>query len=331
MNLSKKHINYILGVSIPINESAYLSKDIKLNIIYEQILYETFLDSIKNYASEKYNQIVTNIKDWKDAAVVMGKVLSNANLLNDFLNPLQRQVENLFKPVTDFLKNKNLESWVEKIKEVFTKIKSLTGWKKFMSLVTLGSIITFITTKLTPEKIVGYLTKLFSSSSEMLTAITGKLIDFKSYIGWLQPIVGGVEVIYEFLKPLIEAFKTALESGNKFATKLIKENMKTQQLRKLIREIILSEVESTSTDKSTPPTNTKQLQGQINIELFKKLKIEDFDPSKFSTTINLVKDNKSLNMAANKVLADTMVALIKTDDDALLNQIFSNLKQVKSS
>ena len=105
----------------------------------------------------------------------------------------------------------------------------------------------------------------------------------------------------------------------------IRENMKTQQLRKLIREIILSETEP------TPPTNTKQLQGQLNIELFKKLKIEDFDPNKFSTTINLVKNNKSLNMAANKVLADTMVALIKTDDDALLNQIFSNLKQVKSS
>jgi len=246
MDLSKKHINYILGVSIPINESAYLSKDIKLNIIYEQILYETFLDSIKNYASEKYNQIITNIKDWKDAAVVMGKVLSNADLLNDFLNPLQRQVENLFKPVTEFLKNKNLESWVEKIKEVFTKIKSLTGWKKFMSLVTLGSIITYITTKLSPEKIAEYLTKLFSSSSEILAAITDKLTDFKSYIGWLQPIVGGVEAIYEFLKPLIEKFKTALESGNKFATKLIRENMKTQQLRKLIREIILSEIQTPS-------------------------------------------------------------------------------------
>ena len=246
MDLSKKHINYILGVSIPINESAYLSKDIKLNIIYEQILYETFLDSIKNYASEKYNQIITNIKDWKDAAVVMGKILSNADLLNDFLNPLQRQVENLFKPVTEFLKNKNLESWVEKIKEVFTKIKSLTGWKKFMSLVTLGSIITYITTKLSPEKITEYLTKLFSSSSEILAAITDKLTDFKSYIGWLQPIVGGVEAIYEFLKPLIEKFKTALESGNKFATKLIRENMKTQQLRKLIREIILSEIQTPS-------------------------------------------------------------------------------------
>jgi hypothetical protein len=107
-------------------------------------------------------------------------------------------------------------------------------------------------------------------------------------------------------------------------TGIREENMKTQQLRKLIREIILSELETSS------PTDSKQLQGNINIELFKKLNIADFDAGKFSTTINLVKNNKSLNMAANKILADTMIALIKTDDDALLNQIFSNLKQIKS-
>ena len=73
-----------------------------------------------------------------------------------------------------------------------------------------------------------------------------------------------------------------------------------------------------------------QVQGQIKIELFKKLGVADFDPSKFSTTINLVKQGKPLNVAANKVLADIMVALIKTNDDALLTQIFTNLKQIEA-
>jgi hypothetical protein len=246
MDISKEHINFTLGISIPLNESVYLSKSIKLHIIQEQLLYETFLDSIKKYTSEKYNQVITNIKDWKDAAVVMGKVLSDSELLNNFLKPLERRVEILILSLTDFLKKQNLESWVEKIKEFFTEIKSLTGWKKFMLLTTLGSIVIFITEKLSSEKIVKYLTKLFSSSSEILTTITNKLTDFTSYIGWLQPIINGVEIIYELLKPLIEAFNIALKSGNKFATKLIKENMKTQQLRKIIREIILSEIETPS-------------------------------------------------------------------------------------
>ena len=73
-----------------------------------------------------------------------------------------------------------------------------------------------------------------------------------------------------------------------------------------------------------------QVQGQIKVELFKKLGVADFDPAKFSTTINLVKQNKPLNTAANKVLADSMIAMVKTNDDALLNQIFTNLKQIEA-
>jgi hypothetical protein len=133
-------------------------------------------------------------------------------------------------------------------------------------------------------------------------------------------------------KPLEDDFNMNQEMvnylKNKYEQRTItgirEENMKTQQLRKLIREIILSELETPS------PTGSKQLQGNININLFKKLNIADFDANKFSTTINLVKSNKPLNMAANKILADTMIALIKTNDDALLNQIFSNLKQIES-
>ena len=73
-----------------------------------------------------------------------------------------------------------------------------------------------------------------------------------------------------------------------------------------------------------------QVQGQIKVEVFKKLGVADFDPAKFSTTINLVKQNKPLNTAANKVLADIMIAMVKTNDDALLNQIFTNLKQIEA-
>ena len=105
MNISREHIAFTLGIPIPLNESIQLSESLKLKILQEQLLYESFLDSIKNYASEKFNQVVTTIKDWKDAAVVMGKVLSNGDLLNDFLKPLERRVEKLIQPLTDFLKS----------------------------------------------------------------------------------------------------------------------------------------------------------------------------------------------------------------------------------
>ena len=229
MELSRNHIVFTLGISVPLNESIKLNKELTLRILQEQLLYETFLDSIKNYASEKYNQVVTTIKDWKDAAVVIGKVLSDENLLNDFLKPLERRVVNLIQPLTDFLKKLNLDSFIETIKSFIEKIKSLQGWKKFMALITTGSIITYIIEKLkslAPDAVKTFLSKYFSGN--FINNVLEKLTDWQSYLGWLQPIVKGVETIFSFLKPLINAFSKALQSGSKFATKLIKENNLTQ-------------------------------------------------------------------------------------------------------
>jgi len=225
MNISREHIAFTLGIPVPLNESINVSESLKLHIINEQLIYESFLDSIKTFAKEKFDQVITTIKDWKDAAVVMGKVLSNGDLLNDFLKPLERRVEKLIQPLTDLLKKMKLDSFIEKIKQFIDKIKSLQGWKKFMALVTTGSIITYIVEKLkslAPDAVKDFLTKYFSPT--FVEDVLGKLTDFQSYLGFLQPIVKGVEIIFNFLKPLIEAFAVALKSGGKFATKLVKEN-----------------------------------------------------------------------------------------------------------
>ena len=238
MKLSKKHIVYTLGINNQISESSHLDESLMLKILHEQLLYETFLDSIKKYAGEKYNQITDKFNEWKDMASVLGKVLSNSNLLNDFLKPLQRIVDNLVKPLTDFLEKIKLKSFIEPIKKFITKISSLEGWKKFMALVSIGSIITYILEKLksaAPETVKNLLVKTFSP--DFINNILEKLTDFTSYVGWLQPIVKGVENIYIFLKPLIQRFDTALKSGSKFATKLIKEN-NMDKIKKLIKEAL---------------------------------------------------------------------------------------------
>lgn len=70
-----------------------------------------------------------------------------------------------------------------------------------------------------------------------------------------------------------------------------------------------------------------KLQGSFNNQILKDLGV---DVSKFTTVINLVKNNKVLNPAANKILADIFIQIIKSDDDALLNKLFSNIKQLKT-
>jgi ABC-type transporter MlaC component len=97
--------------------------------------------------------------------------------------------------------------------------------------------------------------------------------------------------------------------------------MKTQQLKYIIREElkkIIKEEPALKGDTATLINN------------FKKLDIPGFDAGKLTTTIMLVKQNKTLNPAANKILADVMTAMIKTNDDTLLTKIFSNLKHTPS-
>lgn len=98
--------------------------------------------------------------------------------------------------------------------------------------------------------------------------------------------------------------------------------MKNSELKKLIREMLLQEAVE-------PSLQENKIEGQIKYDLLKKL-IPDFDTSKFSTALNLVKQGKALNMDGNKILADVMIAMIKTKDDGLLNQIFANLKSIEA-
>jgi hypothetical protein len=105
-------------------------------------------------------------------------------------------------------------------------------------------------------------------------------------------------------------------------TGITENNMKTQQLRYLVRE----EVKQILKEEAAPT-----IKGDTStlIANLKKLDIPEFDASKLTTTISLVKQNKVLNVAANKVLADIMTAMIKTSDDALLTKIFGNLKTIE--
>jgi hypothetical protein len=93
--------------------------------------------------------------------------------------------------------------------------------------------------------------------------------------------------------------------------------MKKSELEKLIREAIEANMPA------------EKVQGTINLNLFKQLN-PNINPSALSTAVTKVKNGTSLGMNDNKILAELMASLIRTSDDALLNKIFSNLKQIQS-
>jgi hypothetical protein len=322
VDLSNSHIKYVLGIDINLNENITCS-NLNQIIIQEQLLYETFLDTVKNYAGDKFNQTIDKIKEWKDAAAVIGKILSSPELLDNFLSPLYRMVGKAVKTISDALKKMNLNSFSEQIMGFVEKIRSLKGWKKFMALVSLGSIATYINKKLksfSPASLASFFSK--NLAEDFLETISDKLTDWKTYLGYLEPIVDGVQTMYEFLQPLLSQFSKALKSGSKWAIKLIKENMKHKQLRQIIREHISDIINE---------EEKEELSGDMSVLLTKieKLKLPDFDRSKTQTTFTLVKQDKELNPAANKIPASIMIGLLKSGDETELRNIFNSFKAIK--
>jgi hypothetical protein len=240
MIFSKEHIKYTLGIEISqLNEDSNSYYNTFKLIKEEQLLYESFLDTIKDFAKDKLGKVVDTIKDWKDAAAVFFKILSSSELLKDFLFPLKRRVEKILTKLYEFLKKAGLEEWVNKIKGFFTKITSLKGWKQLFAFLSLGGISYYILEKLPKDNVKAFLSKYFTG--EFVEEIIIKLTDWKTFIGWLGPIIGGVGIIFDFIKPILDQFREAFKSTSSFATKLIKENkMKSILLKETIKKEILN-------------------------------------------------------------------------------------------
>jgi hypothetical protein len=327
--MTKEHIIYTLGINVPtLTESLNKNKNSLQLILEEQMLYESFIDSIKTYAKDKWDKTISTITDWKDVAVAVGKSitsnkipeLTNAAYRYGIKNPL-----NTLKSILDKIKLSKL--YEDYVLPFIKKIGSIEGWKGFLLTLGIGSIITYITTqlsKLSAETMTQWIYKYFSGQA--IADITSKFINFTSFVGWLQPIIKGTKIIFDILKPSISRLNTTYGVSPKSSiTELISskslniynknKTMKNEQLKKLIKEEIKNLLES-----------TPAVEGQAALlPLMKQLGI---DGQKFTLAFNSIKQNKELNLQMKTILSDTMIALIKSNDDTLLQKIFIQLKKI---
>ncbi len=238
MNLTRDHITFVLGVELPLNESFdNLSENIRQRIILEQIIYENFIDSLKKYAGEKWDKVITTITDWKDAAVILGKVILNPTTLQNFSDNFWKTFKGgLLNKLFELLKKLKLDKFIPQIQNVIDKITNLTGWQKFLAATAIASITEYIVSKLSslsPEGLTKWILAYFSEDA--INTIKSKLTDFSSYVGWLQPIIKGTEILYNLLKPTINKFKLAFNLKPNAPTLT---EMKKETLKQLIREEI---------------------------------------------------------------------------------------------
>ena len=293
------------------------------NIITEQIIFESFLSTVKDFAKDKLGKAVNTIKDWKDAAAVFSQVLSSKELLDDFLKPLERLVQKQLQKLYGILKKVKLDSVVKKIEEFFKKITSLDGWKKLFALIAIGGIALYAANKLPVDGIQSWITKTLGT--DFIQTITSKLIDWKSYIGYLGPIVGGGAIIFKLLEPLLTKFKEALKSTSSFATKLIKENkriMKKSQFKNIIKEQLLDILREEEKKQTTIPALLKTLIKDLN---------PNIDIPILSIALAKIAQGKEsqLNIKENKLLSEIFIALMKNEDTNLGIKFLNVFKQIK--
>ena len=210
--LSEEHIKYVLGIELPLNESYYGNPILIERIIQEQMLYEDFLKSLKDFAKDKINVVVDKIKDWKETAAFIYKLLTNPQLLQNFTDNFWKTFKsNTLTTIKAFLQKFKLDGLFESIVNVVDRITKLTGFKKFLAATAFASIATYMINKLKSlpsDKITGFISNYLSDS--FLSDIIAKLTDFKSYLGVLQPIIGTTQFLFKVLEPTISKFKTAL-------------------------------------------------------------------------------------------------------------------------
>ena len=269
--MTKEHIIYTLGINVPtLTESLNKNKNSLQLILEEQMLYESFIDSIKTYAKDKWDKTISTITDWKDVAVAVGKSITSNSIpeLTNFAYRygIKNHLETL-KSILDKIKLSKL--YEDYVLPFIKKIGSIEGWKGFLLTLGIGSIITYITTqlsKLSAETMTQWIYKYFSGQA--IADITSKFINFTSFVGWLQPIIKGTKIIFDILKPSISRLNTTYGVSPKPSiTELISpkplniynknKKMKNEQLKKLIKEEIKNLLELETAPAAAPAAAPK--------------------------------------------------------------------------
>jgi len=159
-----EYITGVLGIKIPLNESAPYSLELRQKIIEEQLLLEGFFDSFKELAG-----------DMKTAGLAMRYVMEDASRIKVFVNEVMKIVDKKYDKLVNWMKNildigKNvlskfkpaeiLVTFIEKMKgavvAAYEKVKSIDGWKKVLFAIAASVGVKFVWDKLEDAELLDF-------------------------------------------------------------------------------------------------------------------------------------------------------------------------------
>jgi hypothetical protein len=223
-----EYITEVLGIKVPLNESyTEYSQALVEEIVREQILFEGFWDSVKNMA-DKATKPIRDL--WKSIKLIM----SNGYYLKKFRKQLNKYRRNIQTNFNNFMRkisarvpalDNTVQTIGRMINSAFDKVEGLSGWKAGLATMGLIAAFTFIQEKfgdLLKDKVgededvkagVETLSNFMVNSmglDSIANKLSSSLTDVKSYLGFLGPIVGGVNMVAKSLagvtRPFVEKY-----------------------------------------------------------------------------------------------------------------------------
>jgi len=216
------YITEILGIKLPLNESgqAEINEELEAHILNEHLLYEGFIDSLLTTAKRSVGKV-------KDLFVTLYKILKDGNALRSFILLLKTKVINPIRKQFNRAFNKIISNAPAKVADIANKLKQILkdkidsfralgdGWKAAMVGSTIALLLSFVYEKsknLIKDVIGGELKDEFMEfikgtfakffGEDLLNNISDRILDIKTYIGWIGPAVGGVDFIASTLEPI---------------------------------------------------------------------------------------------------------------------------------
>lgn len=219
---NSSYITEILGVELPLNESgqAEINEELKDHILSEHLLYEGFIDSLLSGAKRSVGKV-------KDLFITLYKILKDANDLGSFILLLKKKVINPIAKQFNQAFDKIISNAPAKVADIANKLKQILkdkidsfrdlgdGWKSAMVGTTIALLLTFVYEKSknlikdvtggkSKDEFMEFIKEQFAKffGEDLLKNISDKILDIKTYIGWIGPAVGGVDFIASALEPI---------------------------------------------------------------------------------------------------------------------------------
>jgi len=219
-----EYITGVLGIPMPLDEASQvqLSEDLKGQILQEHLIYEGFLDSLIAGAKDSAGKI-------KDLMLTLARIIKDGRSLEAFIdllgkkviNPIAKQFLKAFNKLKEiFVEKPDHAQSVEKISEMFQtllqKFRAMTkSWKKAMVGCTLAVLLKFAYNKVEDliqgvisgkvvDEFMTFLKDQFVKffGQDLLDKVIEKVADIKSYLGWIGPVVGGLDFVAQTLAPV---------------------------------------------------------------------------------------------------------------------------------